>query len=122
MKKKDLAVKKDRPWLSCQLLVLRSTDGLPSTRPPFPIFHSHSGRRFMVFVWLRRSAPARYLKFYSRQLHWSELTGYTHRARKHKIVEAVGAKSSLARMKFEELKSLDLRTCKSLGNIVEAEK
>jgi hypothetical protein len=29
MKKKDLAVKKDRPWLSRQLLVLRSTDGLP---------------------------------------------------------------------------------------------
>jgi hypothetical protein len=29
MKKKDLAVKKDRPWLSRHLLVLRSTDGLP---------------------------------------------------------------------------------------------
>jgi len=28
MKKKDLAGKKDRPWLFRQLLVLRSTDGL----------------------------------------------------------------------------------------------
>jgi hypothetical protein len=77
MKKKALAIKKDEPGSP----VINRVQKVGKI-PVVPIRATGFNPRLVT-----RSSPGRHSEISSRELHWSELTGCTHRATNHKIIE-----------------------------------